>query len=67
MAATAPERRLYRTARLSTPKEIARSLHLSEATVKSHLIHLFSKLGVADRTAAVTVALERGLLHLEPR
>jgi DNA-binding NarL/FixJ family response regulator len=46
-------------------KEIARSLHLSEATVKSHLIHLFGKLGVSDRTAAVTVAIERGLLRLE--
>lgn len=46
-------------------KEAARGLHISEATVKSHLIHIFSKLGVADRTAAVTVALERGLLHLE--
>ena len=54
-------------ARGASNKEIARSLHLSESTVKSHLIHLFSKLGVADRTAAVTVALERGLLHLEPR
>ena len=54
-------------ARGASNKEIARSLHLSEATVKSHLIHLFSKLGVADRTAAVTVALERGLLRLEPR
>jgi DNA-binding NarL/FixJ family response regulator len=46
-------------------KEIAHSLHLSEATVKSHLIHLFGKLGVTDRTAAVTVALKRGLLRLE--
>jgi DNA-binding NarL/FixJ family response regulator len=46
-------------------KEVARGLHISEATVKSHLIHIFSKLGVADRTAAVMVALERGLLHLE--
>jgi DNA-binding NarL/FixJ family response regulator len=47
-------------------KEIARGLHLSEATVKAHLLHLFGKLGVTDRTAAVTVALERGLLRLEP-
>jgi DNA-binding NarL/FixJ family response regulator len=46
-------------------KEAARGLHISEATVKSHLIHIFSKLGVADRTAAVMVALERGLLNLE--
>lgn len=46
-------------------KDLARKLHLSEATVKSHLIHIFDKLGVADRTAAVTVALERGILRLE--
>lgn len=45
-------------------KEIARSLHVSEATVKTHLIHTFKKLGVEDRTAAVTVALEKGILHL---
>ncbi|MBO0840510.1 MAG: response regulator transcription factor [Sciscionella sp.] len=42
--------------------KIAATLHLSEATVKSHLLHAFSKLGVADRTAAVTVARERGWL-----
>jgi DNA-binding NarL/FixJ family response regulator len=46
-------------------KVIARALHLSEATVKSHLLHLFAKLAVSDRTAAVTVALSRGLLHLD--
>ena len=46
-------------------KDIARALCLSEATVKSHLLHLFAKLGVSDRTAAVTVALERKLLHLD--
>jgi len=52
-------------ARGASNKEIARNLHISETTVKSHLIHIFSKLGVADRTAAVTAALERGLLHLQ--
>jgi len=52
-------------ARGASNKEIARSLFLSEATVKSHLIHLFGKLGVTDRTAAVTVALQHGLLRLE--
>jgi DNA-binding NarL/FixJ family response regulator len=52
-------------ARGASNKQIARTLHLSEATVKSHLIHLFEKLGVSDRTAAVTIALERGLLRLE--
>lgn len=52
-------------ARGASNKEIARILHISETTVKSHLIHIFSKLGVADRTAAVTAALERGHLHLQ--
>jgi len=42
--------------------EIARELFIGEATVKSHLLHVFDKLGVSDRTAAVTRALERGLL-----
>lgn len=46
-------------------KEIARQLKISEATVKTHLLHAFGKLGVDDRTAAVTVALERGILRLE--
>lgn len=49
----------------SSNKQIARSLHVSEATVKTHLIHAFDKLGVDDRTAAVSAALERGILHLE--
>ncbi len=56
---------LMLVARGASNKEIARAIHLSEATVKSHLLHLFAKLGVSDRTAAVTVALERGLLHLD--
>ncbi|PZA08494.1 MULTISPECIES: response regulator transcription factor [unclassified Meiothermus] len=46
-------------------KEIGRQLKISEATVKTHLLHTFGKLGVDDRTAAVTVALERGILRLE--
>jgi DNA-binding NarL/FixJ family response regulator len=45
-------------------RAIARSLHISEATVKTHLVHVFAKLGVDDRTAAVTVALERGIIRL---
>ncbi len=44
--------------------EIAARLHISQATVKSHLIHIFGKLGVSDRTAAVTVALQRRLIRL---
>lgn len=46
-------------------KQVARTLHVSEATVKTHLIHAFDKLSVNDRTAAVSVALERGILLLE--
>lgn len=48
-------------------RAIGKALHISEATVKSHLIHIFSKLGVDDRTAAVTAAVRRGLLRLEAR
>lgn len=45
-------------------KEIAMDLHISEATVKSHVNNLLGKLGVADRTHAATVAIQRGLVHL---
>lgn len=45
-------------------KEIARSLHISEATVKSHLLHIFAKLDVSDRTQAVTVAIHRGIVQI---
>jgi DNA-binding NarL/FixJ family response regulator len=43
-------------------KEVAKALRISEATVKTHLIHVFEKLGVDDRTAAVTLAIKRGIL-----
>ena len=42
--------------------EIGRELHIGEATVKTHLLRAFVKLGVDDRTRAVTVAMERGIL-----
>jgi DNA-binding NarL/FixJ family response regulator len=45
-----------------TNAEIGRELHISEATVKTHLLRSFSKLDVSDRTAAVTAARQRGLL-----
>ncbi|MBE7325446.1 response regulator transcription factor [Nocardioides sp. Y6] len=43
-------------------REVARSLFLSEATVKSHLVQIFAKLDVKSRTAAVARAREQGLL-----
>jgi len=46
-------------------KEIASDLNISEATVKSHINNLLSKLGVSDRTHAATVALQRGIVHLK--
>jgi ATP/maltotriose-dependent transcriptional regulator MalT len=45
-------------------KEIGKTLHISTATVKTHLIHVYNKLGVDDRTAAVTKALEKGIITL---
>ena len=42
--------------------EIARELFIGEATVKTHLLRLFAKLGVDDRTRAVTLAYETGIL-----
>ena len=46
----------------STNREAAVRLFISEATVKTHLLHAYAKLGVKDRAAAVAVAFERGLL-----
>jgi two-component system NarL family response regulator len=45
-------------------KEIAGALKISEATVKSHVNNILSKLGVTDRTQAATTALQRGIVHL---
>jgi DNA-binding NarL/FixJ family response regulator len=53
---------LVRVARGRTNAEIGRELFISEATVKTHLMRASSKLGVSGRTAAVTTAIERGLL-----
>jgi DNA-binding NarL/FixJ family response regulator len=49
-------------ARGQTNAEIGRALFISEATVKTHLLRAFGKLGVSDRTAAVTRAIELGML-----
>jgi two-component system nitrate/nitrite response regulator NarL len=43
--------------------EIARKLHLSTGTVKTHLLHLYEKLGVSDRAAAVAEAMRKGLIE----
>lgn len=45
-----------------TNADIGRALHISEATVKTHLLRMFAKLDVSDRTAAVTTAMSLGLL-----
>lgn len=46
-------------------KEIASALSISERTVKTHLGHLFEKLGVTSRTEAVRIATRRGLVRLD--
>jgi DNA-binding NarL/FixJ family response regulator len=53
---------LRRVARGLSNPEIGRELHITEATVKTHLLRIFQKLGVSDRTAAVTTAMSSGLL-----
>ncbi|MEV5538967.1 response regulator transcription factor [Saccharopolyspora shandongensis] len=46
-------------------KELAKKLFISEATVKTHLVHIYSKLGVDSRMAAVSAAVERRLIRLD--
>ena len=45
-------------------REIARVIGRTEDTVKAHFKHIMAKLGTSDRTEAVTVALQRGIIHL---
>ncbi|GAA1464808.1 response regulator [Microbacterium thalassium] len=49
-------------ARGRSNKQVAADLGIGESTVKTHLLRTFEKLGVADRTRAVTLAMEKGLL-----
>ncbi|MGK5632469.1 response regulator [Streptomyces sp. URMC 123] len=49
-------------ARGTSNREIAAELFISEATVKTHLTHVYAKLGAKDRAAAVATAYERGIL-----
>ncbi|GIK58363.1 MAG: response regulator transcription factor [Chloroflexi bacterium] len=56
---------LQLVAKGASNQQIGKELHISTATVKSHLIHIFNKLGVDGRTAAVTAALEKGIITLE--
>jgi len=46
----------------ATNRDIAERMFVSEATVKTHLLHVYAKLGVNDRAAAVAAAYDRGLL-----
>jgi DNA-binding NarL/FixJ family response regulator len=50
----------------TTNREAAAKLFITEATVKSHLLNIYGKLGVSDRAAAVAAAFNRGLLTPEP-
>jgi ATP/maltotriose-dependent transcriptional regulator MalT len=45
-----------------TNRVVAQRLFISEATVKTHLLHLYDKLGARDRASAVATAYQRGLL-----
>ncbi|NLG70575.1 MAG: response regulator transcription factor [Chloroflexi bacterium] len=54
---------LQQVANGASNREIAAALFVSEATVKTHLLHIFEKLGVRDRAAAVGEAYRRGLLR----
>jgi DNA-binding NarL/FixJ family response regulator len=46
-------------------RDIARAIGRTEATVKVHLKHVLAKLGVEDRTQAVSMAIQRGIVHLD--
>ena len=52
-------------ARGKSNREIATGLEITEGTVKGHVNNILSKLGVSDRTQAVTTAIQRGIVHLD--
>ena len=52
-------------ARGDSNKEIGNTLYVAEGTIKTHLVAIMRKLDATDRTQAVTIALKRGILHLE--
>ncbi|MFB7912950.1 response regulator [Streptomyces sp. NPDC056061] len=64
---SAREREVLELVAKGTPnREIAAELFISEATVKTHLTHVFAKLGAKDRAAAVAIGYDRGILGAAP-
>jgi len=55
---------LMLVARGAGNQDVAEKLYISKATVKSHLLQIYQKLGVSDRTAAATTAIELGIIRL---
>jgi two-component system, NarL family, response regulator len=56
---------LHLVARGMRNKEVAAELHISEETAQGHVKDILAKLGVHDRTEAATVAMRRGIVHLD--
>ena len=54
---------LQSVSRGASNKQIAAELGITEPTVKAHLVHVFEKLGVDNRTAAVRAAIDRGIVE----
>lgn len=57
---------LQRMVRGDGNRAIALALHVSENTIKTHISHIFTKLGCQSRAEAVAIALQRGLVHFSP-
>jgi DNA-binding NarL/FixJ family response regulator len=56
---------LERLVRGASNKAIAANLNVSENTVKTHISHIFAKLGVQSRAEAVAAAIQRGMVSLD--